>query len=58
MHRALAIGLACQRDAGHARRHRGAAITNYTALVTAMGTGKGEAVAVLSALVREAGLDP
>ena len=58
MRRMLAIFLTFQRDTGHAHPHRDAAIRNYTRLLAAMGQGEAEIAAVITALWREAGLEP
>ncbi len=58
MRRMVAIFLAFQRDTGHAHPHRDAAINNYASLLTAMGKTEAEIIAALTALMREAGLDP
>jgi len=58
MRRALAILLAFQCETGHAHPHRDAMISNYEALLSAMGKSEAESAAALAALRREAGLDP
>jgi hypothetical protein len=58
MRRHLAIFLAFQRDTGHAHPHRDAAIGNYAGLLIATGKTEAEIIAALTALFREAGLDP
>ena len=58
MRRALAIFFAFQRDTGHTHPHRDAAIANCTDMLTAMGRTEAEIAAELTALHREAGLQP
>jgi hypothetical protein len=57
MRRMVAIFLAFQRDTGHAHPHRDAAISNYAALLTAMGKTQSEIGAAIQALLHEAGVE-
>ncbi len=56
MRRALATLLAFQRETGHAHPHRDVMMSNYKALLTAMGKSEAEIAATIAALRHEVGL--